>query len=224
MAKLCENCGKKNNFLIGNPFSLDDDRMLCCKCAESITNELFNLDNAKTQEDVALSRKKMLDICHSQFGSDVAQLVIKRTETKYSQKEKQFSSVQTKKADLQEIQHMISNHMLTSGYTFDGYFITKYIGIISGQVVLGTGFLSELTASFSDFFGEESNAFSAKLEKAKEAAMAKMVKKSIENGGNAIIGVDFDYIIFHNNMIGVVANGTSVVIEQNYTCPTHVEI
>ena len=41
-----------------------------------------------------------------------------------------------------------------------------------------------------------------------------MILKSHELGGNAIIGVDFDYITFGNNMIGVVANGTSVVIEE----------
>ena len=38
--------------------------------------------------------------------------------------------------------------------------------------------------------------------------------KSADKGGNAIIGVDFDYITFHGNMIGVVANGTSVIIEK----------
>ena len=38
--------------------------------------------------------------------------------------------------------------------------------------------------------------------------------KSDAKGGNAIIGVDFDYITFHGNMIGVVANGTSVILEE----------
>ena len=108
----------------------------------------------------------------------------------------------------------IENYMLTTGYDFSGYKITKYCGVISGQVVLGTGFLSEFTASFADFFGEESNKFADKLETAKNAALEKLIIKSAEKGGNAIIGVDFDYITFHGNMIGVVANGTSVVIEQ----------
>ena len=52
------------------------------------------------------------------------------------------------------------------------------------------------------------------MEKAKEAALDKMIKNSVEAGGNAIIGVDFDYITFAYNMIGVVASGTSVVIEK----------
>lgn len=40
------------------------------------------------------------------------------------------------------------------------------------------------------------------------------MKKSAQNSGNAIIGIDFDYITFSNNMIGVVANGISVVVEK----------
>ena len=79
---------------------------------------------------------------------------------------------------------------------------------------MGTGFLSEFTASFADFFGAQSNAFADKLETAKKAAMEKMILKADALGANAIIGVDFDYITFHGNMIGVVANGTSVLIEK----------
>lgn len=89
-----------------------------------------------------------------------------------------------------------------------------YKGVISGQVVLGTGFLSEFSASFSDFFGMEANFFSDKLEKAKNAAKERLIEKSVLSGGNAIIGVDFDYIMFSYNMIGVIANGTSVIIEE----------
>ena len=78
---------------------------------------------------------------------------------------------------------------------------------------MGTGFLSELGASISDLFGSQSEMFSMKLETARESALKNLVKKSVQSGGNAIIGIDFDYITFSNNMIGVVANGTSVEIE-----------
>ena len=36
----------------------------------------------------------------------------------------------------------------------------------------------------------------------------------IQRGGNAALGVGFDYITFTNNMIGVVANGTAVKVEK----------
>ncbi len=106
------------------------------------------------------------------------------------------------------------NHMLTSGYNFEGYKIVSYNGIVSGEVVLGTGFLSESSASLSDFFGTVSEEFSTKMVKAKEMATSKMLDSSTLKGGNAIIGVDFDYTTFKNNMIAVSANGTSVTIEK----------
>ena len=126
-------------------------------------------------------------------------------------KSREYKESVNKKEGL-KIKEMV--HMLTTGYNFEGYNIVAYRKVITGEVVLGTGFLSEFAASFSDFFGVESNTFSDKMEKAKEAALDKMIKNSVEAGGNAIIGVDFDYITFAYNMIGVVASGTSVVIEK----------
>lgn len=114
----------------------------------------------------------------------------------------------------EEEQKLFKDHMLTSGYNFEGFKIISYNGIISGEVVLGTGFLSELSASINDFFGSTSEEFSSKMEKAKEIATTKMITASISKGGNAIIGVDFDYTTFGNNMIAVSANGTSVIIER----------
>ncbi|MCM1212245.1 MAG: YbjQ family protein [Blautia sp.] len=43
-----------------------------------------------------------------------------------------------------------------------------------------------------------------------------MINEAINQGGNALIGVSFDYITFISNMIGVVANGTVVeIVKQN---------
>ena len=44
--------------------------------------------------------------------------------------------------------------------------------------------------------------------------MDKLIKKSAALGGNAVIGIDIDYNMFSNNVIGVIANGTSVVIRK----------
>ena len=103
---------------------------------------------------------------------------------------------------------------VTTGYSFDGYKVEKYIGILSGEVVLGTGFISEYAASFSDLFGVRSNAFADKMMSAKQGALQKLMKNALVAGANAIIGVDFDYITFNNNILGVSANGTAVVIQK----------
>lgn len=113
-----------------------------------------------------------------------------------------------------DLLHRSRTHMLTTGYNFEGYKIKSYLGVISSETVLGTGFLSEFTASFADFFGTQSKMFENKLESAKQVAMEKLIQKSSVLGGNAIIGVDIDYTMFSNNIICVIANGTSVVIEE----------
>ncbi len=108
----------------------------------------------------------------------------------------------------------VINHKLTTSYNFDGYKITKYVNVISGNVVIGTGFFSEIVASFDDLFGTTSTPFENKMEKAKEIAVQKLIMKSALIGGNAIIGIDFDFFTLSNNMMAVSANGTSVVIEE----------
>ena len=112
-----------------------------------------------------------------------------------------------------QIKENIGSHILTTGYNFENYRITSYLGVISGSVVLGTGFLSEFGAGIGDLLGGQVDTFSDKIEQARDLALDKLKEKSAHMGGNAIIGIDFDYITFSNNMIGVVANGTSVIVE-----------
>lgn len=98
-----------------------------------------------------------------------------------------------------------------------GYDITAYLGIASGEVVLGTGFLSELSAGINDLFGSTSESFKNKLDTAKNAAIDMLLEKALNQNANAVIGIDFDYITFSNNMIGVVANGTLVNVSPSET-------
>lgn len=108
----------------------------------------------------------------------------------------------------------VKEFKLTTGYNFEGYKISEYKGIVSGEVVLGTGFLSEFSVSVSDTFGVQSNVFAEKMMLAKQAAQKNLIKNAMLTGANALIGVDFDYITFSNNILGVSANGTAVVIEK----------
>ena len=106
------------------------------------------------------------------------------------------------------------NFMITNGYNFEGYVIKQYIGLTSGSIVIGTGFFSEFSASISDLWGTENNSFSEKMEKARRGAIEKLQNQALDMGANAIIGVDVDLTTLSNNMIGVIANGTAVIIEK----------
>ena len=192
MILCCKSCG--------HYFESDVQEVECDYCSSS-TDVLFSDDEVKAIDKYELS--KMIDIAREKY---------KVNNANFNEELWKIREYKERVSEQESIKYKIKSHMLTTSYNFEKYRIVDYKGIISGQVVLGTGFLSELSSSFSDFFGTPY--FSDKLEKAKDAAKERLIEKSVLVGGNAIIGVDFDYIMFSNNMIGVVANGTSVIIEE----------
>jgi len=103
---------------------------------------------------------------------------------------------------------------LTSGYNYEGYNIVKYCGFISSETVLGMGVFKGLSAGFSNFFGTESNALGNKLREAKDAAIGRLKEQAAGLEANAIIGVDLDYTMFGDSLVGVIFSGTAVVIEE----------
>lgn len=103
--------------------------------------------------------------------------------------------------------------MITSGYNFENYVITEYLGFCSGECVLGTGFLSSLNASLADMLGSNSTVYEEKLESAKKNALNELYSKAKSLGANAILGIDVDYTTFSSDIMGVIANGTAVKIE-----------
>ena len=102
----------------------------------------------------------------------------------------------------------------TTGYNFEGYVITNYIGILSAEVVLGTDVFSTFSAGVSDIYESESNAAASKITMAKASALRKLKEKCYDAGANAIIGVDFDMMTIEHKTIVVCANGTAVKISE----------
>ncbi|MBE5942401.1 MAG: heavy metal-binding domain-containing protein [Lachnospiraceae bacterium] len=110
----------------------------------------------------------------------------------------------------------IKNHKLTTTNSFVETTIKEYKGLVSGEIVLGTGFLSDFKSGLSDLFGVESKAYSNKIKEAKRLAVLEMIKESISMEGNAIVGVSYQIVPYAgSNMIMVSVNGTSVVIEKS---------
>lgn len=189
----------------GNSFYSDTQDKKCDYCGNNteilITDE--ELESIPQSEIVIISntlKEKFKN--NPKYNSDVWEARVARD-----------NSIITKEQNT-NFSNNISNQILTTGFNFDGYKITKYIAVISGNVVLGTGLFSEFVGSISDVLGTTSTPFENKMEKAKEIAIQKLIIKSATIGGNAIIGVDFDFFTLNNNMIAVSANGTSVVIEE----------
>ena len=214
----CALCGKKIGFMETPTKEFDDSegRGVCYECHKD-----FGYKILPDMKDLALEGKSLEEIKNiiaNKYASnrDGVEYLEAYVDSKFEDlRAIKKENLEQKKIDSQEILNAkIKEQMITTGYNFEGYRILEYKGVVSGETVIGTGLLSELFSSGSDLFGIESNSFSGKMRKVKESALLKLKAQSVIAGGNAIIGVDFDYINFSSNMIGVSANGTSVVVEK----------
>jgi len=205
MAEKCICCGKKMGLLNGSHLN----NQICDNCYFPIAGYLTAL-----KENTSIQT----------IDDDYNQLIQKIKSSPYSENGKSYlinianTLAKDKKDALRteyETKLTRKNFKIATCYNFEGYKITEYFGVASGSTVLGTGFLSEGKATVSDVLGIESDSFSDKLEQARNSSVNKIINDAISKGGNALIGVSFDYINFTSNMIGVVANGTVVkIVEQ----------
>ena len=113
--------------------------------------------------------------------------------------------------------------MLTSGFDFQGYEITEYLGFVNVQTALGSNFFKGIATGVTEMSDAESEKLTGKLEQANELAMEKLKKAAERRGADAIIGLQLNYTQFANNAVGTIASGTAVklvkkVVEETTIC------
>lgn len=86
----------------------------------------------------------------------------------------------------------MKNIQLFTTPLIDGMPIEKYYGIVTANQVAGTGFFTDLTASFSDLFGGNSGAYRESMNELCSDVTESLKVKAAELGANAIIGVSID--------------------------------
>ena len=107
---------------------------------------------------------------------------------------------------------VIRNFTMTSGFNFEGHTITDYLGFISEETAVGMGLFKSLFASVSNISGMESESLRKKLTQSKQIVMYRLCQDALEVGANAIIGIDLDYTMFGDSIVGVIVSGTAVTI------------
>jgi uncharacterized protein YbjQ (UPF0145 family) len=105
--------------------------------------------------------------------------------------------------------------LISTTSTLDGKRITKYLGLVSGEAILGANIFRDIFAGIRDIVGGRSAAYEQELRKAKDIALREMTEQAQALGANAIIGVDLDYenVGQSGGMLMVSASGTAVVVE-----------
>lgn len=105
--------------------------------------------------------------------------------------------------------------LITTTNTIEGRRIERYIGIVSGEAILGVNIIKDFFAGVRDVIGGRSGAYEDELRKGKDIAIGEMAEQARLLGANAVIGVALDYETLgrSGSMLMVSASGTAVVIE-----------
>lgn len=102
--------------------------------------------------------------------------------------------------------------IMTTTSTIEGSPIRQYMGIATGEVIMGANVFRDFKASISDLVGGRSRAYEGKLQEARDAAFAEMTQKASRMGANGIVGVDIDYEVIREGMLMVAVSGTAVIV------------
>ena len=142
-----------------------------------------------------------------------------REKKRKEQEEK--DKIDAKIAEAEYKRKVLANMLITSGFNFDGYRITKYSGYISGDDAMSVdrGYAWERVSVRDELM--------ASLSKIRRNALRELREAAYNLGCNAVIGVDFDYITldpqtanfsggttYQPYVFCVTANGNAVVIEK----------
>ncbi|WP_316819495.1 heavy metal-binding domain-containing protein [Pedobacter gandavensis] len=105
--------------------------------------------------------------------------------------------------------------LVTTTNSIEGRKVIKYIGLVSGETIIGANIFKDLFASIRDVVGGRSGSYEQVLREAKDTAINEMQQYAAALGANAIIGVDLDYetVGSGGSMLLVAATGTAVMLE-----------
>lgn len=102
--------------------------------------------------------------------------------------------------------------IVTTTHTVEGRPIQEYLGIVTGEVIVGANIFRDLFANIRDIVGGRSGSYERILSDARQQAIEELQAACGERGGNAVVGVDLDYEVIGDtgSMLMVSASGTAV--------------
>ncbi len=105
--------------------------------------------------------------------------------------------------------------IITTTPSIEGKQVTKYLGLVSGEAIIGANIVKDFFAGIRDIVGGRSAAYEESLREAKEIALREMQEQAARLGANAILSIDLDYETLGSggSMLMVTACGTAVVVE-----------
>ncbi len=103
--------------------------------------------------------------------------------------------------------------IITTTNNVEGHNVLEYMGIVSGEAIIGANVFRDFFASIRDIVGGRAASYEEVLREAKDSALREMEEKAAALGANAVIGVDLDYETVGGSMLMVTSAGTAVRID-----------
>jgi len=103
--------------------------------------------------------------------------------------------------------------ILSTTSSLDNQKVSQYLGIVTGETIIGANFIKDFFAGIRDIVGGRSGSYEKVLREAKETALKEMEEQAQQMGADAVIGIDLDYETVGPNggsMLMVTASGTAV--------------
>ncbi len=102
--------------------------------------------------------------------------------------------------------------ILTTTNNIDNKPVKDYLGIVTGETIIGANIVKDVFASIRDIVGGRSGSYERVLREAKDTALKEMTENAEKLNADAVIGIDLDYETVGNRggMLMVTASGTAV--------------
>ncbi|MBO8171720.1 MAG: YbjQ family protein [Bacillaceae bacterium] len=103
--------------------------------------------------------------------------------------------------------------IMTTTSTLQNAEVDQYLGVVSGEVILGANVVRDFLASITDVIGGRSGTYENKLSEGREMALGEIENKARQMGADAVIGIDLDFETLRDGMMMVIATGTAVKLK-----------
>lgn len=102
--------------------------------------------------------------------------------------------------------------IVTTTPTVEGRPVRDYLGIVTGEAIVGANLFRDMFANIRDIVGGRAGSYERVLKEARENAIAELEAEAARLGANAVVGVDLDYEVIGDtgSMLMVSASGTAV--------------
>lgn len=104
--------------------------------------------------------------------------------------------------------------LMSTTSVIDGRPVSRYLGVVTGEAIIGANIFRDLFATVRDVVGGRSATYEKALAEAREVALREMQERAQQLGASGVIGIDVDYEVLgaSNGMLMVAVSGTAVVI------------